>query len=146
MNPFVQFATHSRSFLRISLILALAGLCGFASGQEIKVTLSGAEEIPPVQTPATGVGRISVAPDRTLTGSVTVSGMAVSVAHIHEARAGTTGPIIVPLTKTADNVWSIPPEAKLTEAQLESYKAGNLYFNMHSATHKTGEIRGQIRP
>lgn len=146
MHASEQFATYARRFGTIALALACAAFSGFAASQEIKVTLSGAEEIPPVQTPATGVGRISVAADRTVTGSVTVSGMTVSVAHIHEARAGTTGPIIVPLAKTSDNVWSVPPETKLTESQYESYKAGNLYFNMHSAAHKTGEIRGQIKP
>jgi hypothetical protein len=108
--------------------------------------LSGAEEIPPVQTSATGAGRITVGADRSVTGSVTVSGMTVSVAHIHEGSAGTTGPVIIPLAKTGDNVWSVPPDTKLTEAQFASYKAGNLYFNVHSAANKTGEIRGQIRP
>jgi len=146
MNAFLQFAMRLRYFSRLVLIFALAGGSSLASGQEIKVTLSGAEEIPPVQTSASGMGRISVAMDRAVTGSVTVSGMTVSVAHIHEGRAGTTGPVIVPLTKTADNVWSVPPETKLTDAQFESYKAGNLYFNVHSAANKTGEIRGQIRP
>jgi len=146
MNASVQFAMRLRRFSLLALILLLAGFGSFASAQEVKVTLSGAEEIPPVQTSASGVGRIRVAPDRTVTGDVTVSGVTVSVAHIHEARAGTTGPIIVPLIKTADNVWSVPPDTKLTEAQFESYKAGNLYFNVHSAANKTGEIRGQIRP
>lgn len=130
----------------MALVVACTGFFPLAFGQEVKVTLSGAEEIPPVQTSATGTGRILVAPDRTVTGSVTVSGMTVVVAHIHEGRAGTTGPIIVPLAKTSDNVWSVPPDTKLTEAQFESYKAGNLYFNMHSAAYRTGEIRGQIKP
>jgi hypothetical protein len=72
--------------------------------------------------------------------------MVVTVAHIHEAAAGANGPIVVPLTRTADNVWSVPSGARLTEAQYDSFKAGNLYFNMHSAAYKGGEIRGQIKP
>ena len=146
MNAFAQFAMRSRSRIAMVLAIACTGLLSHAFAQEVKVTLSGAEEIPPVQTSATGTGRILVAPDRTVTGSVTVSGLTVTVAHIHEARAGSIGPIIVPLTKTSDNVWSVPPDTKLTEAQFESYKSGSLYFNVHSASYRTGELRGQIRP
>jgi hypothetical protein len=146
MDAFEQFAMRSRARIAMVLALACTGFFLPAFGQELKVTLSGAEEIPPVQTSASAAGRIRVAPDRTVTGSVTVSGMTVTVAHIHEGRAGSIGPIIVPLTKTSDNVWSVPPDTKLTEAQFESYKAGNLYFNVHSAAFRTGEVRGQIRP
>ena len=35
--------------------------------------------------------------------------------------------------------------AKLTEAQYESYKAGKLYVNVHSARNPGGEIRGQLK-
>jgi hypothetical protein len=79
-------------------------------------------------------------------GSVTTSGVSVTAAHIHEAPAGKNGPIIVPLTQTAENVWTVPEGAKLTDAQYESFKAGNLYYNIHSAAHKAGELRGQIKP
>ena len=146
MNAFAQFAMRSRARIAMVLAIACTGLFSHAFGQEVKVTLSGAEEIPPVQTSATATGRILVAPDRTVTASVTVSGLTVTVAHIHEARAGTIGPIIIPLAKASDTVWSVPPDTKLTEAQLESYKAGNLYFNVHSASYRTGELRGQIKP
>jgi len=127
-----------------AILLAVHPLCAWA--QEIKVTLAGNQEIPPVTTSASGSGTLTVSPDRTLTGSVTIAGMVVTVAHIHEAAAGANGPIVVPLTRTADNVWSVPSGARLTEAQYDSFKAGNLYFNMHSAAYKGGEIRGQIKP
>jgi hypothetical protein len=48
------------------------------------------------------------------------------------------------MTKTAENIWSIPAGAKLTDAQYQSFKDGNLYINVHSATNKSGEIRGQL--
>lgn len=141
-----QFATLWLWLVVSALTVLFAGYSGFALSDEVKVLLSGAQEIPPVETSASGIGRISVGADKSVSGNVTISGMSVTVAHIHEAGAGTTGLIIIPLTKTSDTVWTVPEGTKLTDAQYESYKAGKLYFNMHSAAHKTGEIRGQIRP
>jgi hypothetical protein len=50
------------------------------------------------------------------------------------------------MVKTSDNVWSIPAGAKLNDAQYDAFKSGNLYVNVHSAQHKGGEIRAQLRP
>jgi hypothetical protein len=38
------------------------------------------------------------------------------------------------------------PALRFTDEQYASYLAGNLYINVHSAEHKPGEIRGQLRP
>jgi hypothetical protein len=146
MDAFGQFATHWLRLVAVTLTVFCAGHSGFVLGQEVRVQLTGAQEIPPVETSASGIGILSVAADKSVSGSVTVSGMSVTVAHIHEAGAGTTGLIIIPLTKTSDTVWTVPAGTKLSDAQYESFKAGNLYFNVHSAAHKTGEVRGQIRP
>ena len=127
-----------------AVLLSSHAIC--ASSQEIKVALSGTQEIPPVATSASGTATITVKGDRSVIGNATITGMSVTVAHIHEAAAGTTGPIIVPLIRTADNVWSVPSGVRLTDAQYESYKAGNLYINIHSEAHRSGEIRGQIKP
>jgi hypothetical protein len=146
MDAFGQFATHWLRLVAIAVTVLCAGHSGFALSQQVKVQLTGAQEIPPVETSASGIGILSVAADKSVSGSVTVSGMSVTVAHIHEAGSGTTGLIIIPLTKSSDTVWTVPAGAKLTDAQYESFKAGNLYFNVHSAAHKTGEVRGQISP
>jgi hypothetical protein len=129
-----------------ALAVLFAAYSASVASDEIKVVLSGNQEIPPVVTSASGIGTINVGPDRSVTVSVTVSGMSPTVAHIHEAAAGTNGGIVIPLTKTAENVWTVPAGTRLTDAQYESYKAGTLYFNIHSDAHKGGEIRGQIRP
>ena len=117
----------------------------FSSGS--KVALSGAEEVPPVHTSASGDGRITVKDDHTVSGSVTTKGLNGTAAHIHAGARGQNGPFIVPLAKGADgNTWSVASGAKLSDAQYQAYKAGNLYVNVHTAAHKGGEIRAQIKP
>jgi len=140
------FADSSAWGIAVASAPFLPRYCGPVSSDEIKVVLSGGQEIPPVTTSGSGVATISVGADQSVRGSVTVTGMSPTVAHIHMAPAGTSGPIVIPLVQTADNVWSIPEGAKLTDAQYETYKAGNLYYNVHSAAYKGGEIRGQIKP
>jgi len=146
MDAVKTLAQHSLWMLVGALTVSIAGYSASVLGDEIKVTLSGDQEIPPVTTSASGSGTITVGEDKSVSGKVTISGMTPLVAHIHEAAAGANGPIVIPLTKTSDTVWVIPAGAKLTDSQYASYKAGNLYYNVHTETHKSGEIRGQIKP
>ena len=111
----------------------------------MKVNLTGAEEVPPVNTQAKGSGSFRVADDGTVTGSVTTEGVSGTMAHIHQAAKGQNGPVIVPLTKNGDT-YSVPEGRKLTPAQIDALKAGNLYVNVHSNQHKGGEIRAQLQP
>jgi CHRD domain len=112
----------------------------------VHVDLSGSQEVPPVDVPGTGSGTITVASSGAVSGSVTTAGVAGVAAHIHMGAIGTNGPVIVPLTKTAANTWSVPEGKKLNDAQMKAYKAGDLYVNVHTAAHKGGEVRGQIIP
>src|SRR5690348_17302257 len=108
------------------------------------VVLTGRQEVSPVNAAATGTGAISVLMDKSISGSVTTSGISGTAAHVHMAPAGQNGPVIVSLTRTADNVWSVPPGMRLTDAQYDAFKQGNLYVNVHSAANPNGEIRGQM--
>ncbi len=146
MNAVKRFSKSSLLAVLSAATLLFAGYSGPALSDEVKVTLRGDHEIPPVTTAATGTGILVVGADKSVSGSVTISGMTVTVAHVHDASAGKNGPIVIPLAKTSETVWTVPADAKFTDAQYESYKAGNLYFNMHSAAHRGGEIRGQIKP
>lgn len=139
--------TKSRSLLSVVFVSMLV-VSGCARMERPvdghRVVLQGSQEVPPVSTTASGSGIITINPDRSVGGSITTSGINATAAHIHVGAAGTNGPVIVPLTKTSDNVWSVPAGAKLTEAQYASHVARNLYVNVHSAAHPGGEIRGQI--
>ena len=113
------------------------------SGDSLKLT--GANEVPAVTTSASGTGTITVASDHSVTGSVTATGVEPTMAHIHQAALGVNGPVIIPLTQSG-NVFTVPAGAKLTDAQYDAYKAGNLYVNVHSAANPGGEIRAQLKP
>lgn len=108
--------------------------------------LLGTQEAPPVQTKASASSSIAVAEDMSVTGSVITSDIESTTAHIHQGAVGVSGPVIVTLVKTTDTQWSVPADTKLTPAQYASYKAGDLYVNVHSAAHKDGEIRMQLTP
>jgi len=124
--------------------IAWSGATAFA--KDVKVKLTGAEETPPVTTAATGSGTITIGTDGTVSGSIKTTGIDGIAAHIHVGAPGQSGPPIITLEKGADGVWSVPAGAKLTDEQVASFKAGNLYVNVHSAEHKPGEIRAQLKP
>lgn len=134
------------SIVRAVLVTTAFIGAGAASAQEVKLTLKGSEETPPVTTAATGSGKITVAADKSVTGSVKTTGLEGTAAHIHAGAAGASGPPIITLTKGADGEWTVPAGSKLTEEQFASFKKGELYVNVHSAEHKPGEIRAQIKP
>jgi len=128
------------------LALALGMVVLSATAQTVQISLTGAQEVPPVSTAGSGNGSITVGADQSVSGSVTTMGVEGTMAHIHLAAPGANGPVLVPMAKTADGVWSVPAGAKLTAAQFQSFKDGNLYVNVHSAANRGGEIRGQLKP
>ena len=145
MKPMLQ--KTGIAFAGLTLIAGvLATGSGLAIAGATKVTLSGAQEVPSVQTSAAGSGTITVNDDMSVSGSVTTKGVKGTMAHIHEAAPGKNGGVAIPLEMKSDNEWAVPAGAKLTDAQYKSYKAGDLYVNVHSAAHKDGEIRGQLKP
>src|ERR1700730_10606986 len=127
-----------------SVMLVVIG--GSVLATDLKLNLTGAEETPPVTTSASGTGTITVAADKSVSGTIKTAGMDGTVAHIHVGAPGQNGPPIITLNKGADGTCSVPPGSKLTDDQYASFKAGNLYVNVHTAEHKPGEIRAQLKP
>ncbi|KRB68017.1 hypothetical protein ASE07_08935 [Noviherbaspirillum sp. Root189] len=119
---------------------------GLGGSKPTTTTLSGANEVPAVTTKASGKSTITVADDRTVSGSVIIDDMVATAAHIHRGASGQNGPVMIPLSKTSDKVFSVPANTRLTDAQYADYKAGNLYVNVHSTAHPAGEIRVQLKP
>lgn len=115
--------------------------------EQYTATLNAASEVPPNPTAGTGTGTLSVdTSTRMMTARVTTTGVPGVAAHIHEGAAGVNGPIQIHLAESSagSGVWNAT--AQLTDAQLTALRAGNLYFNVHTAVYPDGQIRGQIRP
>lgn len=136
-------------FLAVAMAALVLAACGGSGGSTSTaifktVTLSGAQENPAVTTAATGNGFISVDPGSgAVTGRVTTFGISGSAAHIHRAVVGVNSGVIVPFTQSSPGVWTVEG-ATLTTEQVEAFRNGELYFNVHTTANPGGEIRGQI--
>jgi hypothetical protein len=142
MTNTISKARAASAFLAVAFALTM----GSAWAKDVSVKLSGAEETPPVTTMASGTGKFTIGDDKSVTGSVKTTGMEGTAAHIHLAAPGKSGPPIIPLMKGDKDTWNVPAGAKLTDDQFASFKAGDLYVNVHSEAHKDGEIRAQLKP
>ncbi len=133
--------------------LAWAGSAGLAQAAAVKFTvpLSGAQQVPVVETPATGTADLTYDPTtRVVTWTITYSGLSspATMAHFHgPAAAGKNAPVKIWLSQKGQAVSSpIKGEATLSPADAEQFAAGDWYINLHSQTHPGGEIRGQVMP
>ena len=113
------------------------------------VVLSGSQEIPAVTTLAAGDASLNVnIGTGAVSGTLVLTGITATAAHVHDGFAGQNGPVAVGLTESTSTpgTWEFAPSAALTAAQVQKLLAGGLYLNAHSAAFPGGEIRGQIVP
>ena len=131
----------------ISVAVLLAASLGMGSALAQDLRLTGAEETPPNASAAVGTGSIKVDADGNVTGSVSAPTLAQPrAAHIPLGAPGQAGPPIITLNGGDEGTWTVPDGARLSPSQLLSYKAGNLYVNIHTAAFPGGELRAQLRP
>jgi Ca2+-binding RTX toxin-like protein len=115
----------------------------------IEAFLSGAQEMPPLVTPAMGYGTATLNGARdAISVSLQFAGLggANTLTSIHgpAARRATAAPIInLPVSGTDSGSIATGP-IPLTQAQVADLRAGLWYFNVSSSAAPGGEIRGQI--
>ena len=135
-----------RAYLVLAALAAFSVSPALAETLHFKATLSGPAETPP--TDSKGTGTVDATYDgatKTLAWTIDYSGLTgpAIAAHVHgPAAAGTAAPIEVPLTGSLDS--PIKGSATLTDAQAKDLTSGMMYFNIHTAAHKPGELRGQM--
>jgi hypothetical protein len=151
--------------LAVSLLAAPAA---YSQTERFSASLSGAQEVPPINTAGTGAFEMTIQ-QGTITFSLTFADLSspLAVAHLHFAPSKVNGGVMIFLcggggqpdcpattegtitgTITAANVTG--PEAQGIapgdlDSALEAVRAGLAYANMHTANFGSGEIRGQVR-
>lgn len=129
--------------------------------------LSGAQEVPAVDTRARGQALFALSADGTaLSYRLIVANIEdVTMSHIHLAPAGANGGVVVWLypdgpppqliegrtsgvladgvITAADLVGALAGQS--LDALVAELEAGNAYVNVHTTAHPGGEVRGQIR-
>lgn len=111
--------------------------------------LSGLQEVPAVDTRATGLAALTLNDAASLlTIHVNTSRINDATgAHLHNAFGGVSGPVEIGLVQDGGNAahWSAEEQA-LSVVQLDALRAGSTYVNVHSPDYLAGEIRGQVIP
>ena len=129
----------------------LAASSALAAPATLTVALSGAQQVPPVQTNGSGTATLTYDPVTLhLTWSVTFSGLSSdpTMAHFHgPATMGKNAGVLIWISKQGTPPASpITGETTLTAEQAQQFMAGDWYINLHTKDHPGGEIRGQVSP
>ena len=158
--------------LRTALVLAIANLLAApvvnSQTENFSASLSGANEVPPINTAGTADFNMTIQPGA-ITFSLTFSDLStpVVVAHLHFAPSKVAGGVMIFLcggggqpacpaatsgsitgTITAANVTG-PASQGITagnlDSALEAVRADLSYANMHTTNFPGGEIRGPVQ-
>lgn len=152
-----------RSSLLPMLLLVSATAVGNGA-INFRVQLTGDQEVPPVDTDASGFAILHV--DQALSAirfRMVVTGaddiLGAAGAHLHCAPAGANGPVVaflagsappgfggrIDVRATLDDGSILNPACGANIAELVgSMLDGNVYINVHSLSHGGGEVRGQV--
>jgi hypothetical protein len=168
---YYQFAMYKPKILVLGLAIAISLFSlahinlAFAQDEEqtegFTATLSGGEEVPPVETTATGDASFTIEGEESIEYDVNVPGMdKVTAAHIHSAPKGENGEVVVTLFKAdtpTDEISGSLANGTITNSDLEgdmqglavidlikAIERGETYVNVHTEENPNGEIRGQI--
>jgi hypothetical protein len=152
-----------------SVITTIAGILAVSmrltpttvfANHEFSANMTGKEEVPPVDTQATGEAIfVPIQPrNDTIDFYVNATGIkAVTQAHIHSGSPGENGPIVATLFtlnpvqdgvsingSIAANNLEGPMQGKTVADLLDAIKNNTAYVNVHTEANPNGEIRGQL--
>lgn len=147
-----------RSRFRVLITLAFAVVVGImllpstASAAIINfaATLSGAQEVPPNASPATGSAMVTLDTDTNLLSwNITFTAESLlgttTASHFHgPATPGVNAPVIVPINLTPGFGSPQIGSATISDTHEGFFLDNMTYINIHTTTFPGGEIRGQV--
>ncbi len=141
----------------LATVLGLVLLVGIVSSSARPVhaeafacaaTLDGAQEVPPVETDATGTASVTFDSETSeLSWEIEFSGLSgdTTAAHFHgPAASDTNAGVQVNIGEVSGLSSPMAGSAVLTEEQAAYLLDGELYINIHTEANPNGEIRGQV--
>ena len=134
--------SRSARWFGAAVALGLSAVC-VAQSQSYTAALSGANEVPPNASTATGATAVTINPT---TGGLfwstnsSIAQSAVTGHHIHRGAAGANGPVVVNFF----NAYTGTTNIGTTLATEIVANPGNFYVNLHTAAFGGGEIRAQL--
>jgi hypothetical protein len=142
---------RGRLYVLVTSAAAPEGLLrGQLLGDDLELlffTLSGEQEVPTVETPATGWAAMTLDPGRNNIAIHvnTLDLVEPGASHIHRALAGVNGPVVVPLSQDPEmpGHW-FAEDITSDTVNLDELDDGLYYVNVHTPAHPGGELRGQI--
>lgn len=119
-----------------------------------QIQLSGAAEAPPITTTGSGTGQVTFTPaTKAITYNInwTLGDPAATTVnmHFHGADNGSptvSSPVTIGITGfTNASQGNVSGTTRaLTDAEVDQLLSGKWYFNVHSSTYPSGELRGNI--
>lgn len=116
----------------------------------ITTKLTGAQEVPAVNTTATGVASFHLNQTKdTMCIDIVAIGLSgpITGIHVHEGATGTNGGVVLNLSAfiSGNRISTMITGSDLTAENIEKYLSGMYYLNVHTAANPNGEIRGQLK-
>jgi CHRD domain len=156
----VSITTGTMIAIFAALTLSPYNLTSLVSAQDpmtVTVNLTGDEEVPPVQTEATGVAEFTPMGMDSIGYRINATNIEGATAgHVHQGAEGENGPVVVTLFKYDTPMNQVSENGTITADKLEGPMAGKqisdlataggngtLYVNVHTEKNPNGEIRGQ---
>jgi hypothetical protein len=146
-----------------AIVIAISSISNASmvfANHEFSANLTGQEEVPPVDTQATGqaIFVVDMPKNETIGYYLNATGIqGATQGHIHSGVQGENGPIVVTLFQFESPQNNVTQNGNFTSGNLEgpmegktipdlitALKNGSAYANFHTEQNPNGEIRGQI--
>jgi hypothetical protein len=147
--------------MTVMTTLSIADLA-YAQKRIYDAPLTGENEVPPVQSSATGLAEFTPPVNETIKYRINITGISGATgAHIHAGEAGENGEVVADLmtdtTKNKDTSYGMTIRGNLSDLSLKgpmqgktladlvvAMDSGQTYVNIHTTQNPDGEIRGQV--